>query len=324
MSNLFLYANGRVAALDKDILPVRMWQMLISAGDLEEVHRLLAGAWYGSFLNQQDFEACFELAAQATEQELVELSEEPALVRGILHRRDARNARFVWKAALTGSGPPFDLTLERPGLIAVELLEAAVEDAEARRNLPPIFAEGLEGLLAMEEHSVRAVDTAMDHLAARVELDELPGMGPIFASFLAARFDYLNFVTAGRATHAGTSPEELEGMLVDGGSRKVQEIVLAVREGGLPSLVAETGEFEKLGPVMKNALADRSFLEFEREGERILMDMIELGSFAVFGPAPLAAFVMKREMEIAHLRILIAAKAAGMDRARLLRRLPRG
>jgi vacuolar-type H+-ATPase subunit C/Vma6 len=155
-------------------------------------------------------------------------------------------------------------------------------------------------------------------------MEELPGMDSGFSEFLKARFDYLNFLTAGRAAHAGIEMDELEGMLLQGGSRSPQEIVQSIREARLPGLVAETKEFEKLGSVMKSALSDRSFLEFEREGERILMGMMELGSFAVFGPAPLASFVMKREMEVAHLRILIAAKASGMDRARLLKRLPRG
>jgi vacuolar-type H+-ATPase subunit C/Vma6 len=324
MATLFLYANGRVAALDKDILPVRMWQMLIAAKDAEEVHRLLAGTWYGAFLSQGDFEVCFELATQATEQELVDLSEEPGLVRGILHRRDARNARYIWKAALAGARPPFDLSLERPGLVPLDLLSAAIADPEARLLLPPLFQQVLTGILALDEPTVRAIDTAMDHLAARVELEELPGMGPGFAEFLKARFDYLNFLTAGRASLAGIAPGVLSRMLLQGASREPDEIIQALSEGRLPALLAETCQFEKLGPVLKTALSDRSFLEFEREGERALMGMIELGSFAIFGPAPLASFVLKREMEISHLRILLAAKASGMDRARLLKRLPRG
>jgi vacuolar-type H+-ATPase subunit C/Vma6 len=324
MANLFLYANGRVAALDKDILPVRIWQMLLSARDLEEAHRLLAGTWYGAFLAHGDLETCFELAIQATEQELVDLSEEPGLIRGILHRRDVRNARYVWKAALCGSRPPFDLGLERAGLVPVEILSAAPADPEVAGQLPPLFEQALAGILSIENPTVREVDTAMDHLAARVELEELPGMGPVFADLLKARFDFLNFLTAGRASLAAIPASSITGMLMQGGSRQPDEIVAALQEGRLPSLLSETPQFEKLGPVLKNALSERSFLEFEREGERILMSMIELGSFAVFGPAPLASFVLKRELEISHLRILLAAKASGMDRNRLLKRLPRG
>lgn len=324
MGNLFLYANGRVAALDKDILPVRMWQMLLSARDAEEAHRLLAGTWYGSFMAQGDYETCFELAMQATEQELTELSEEPGLVRGILHRRDVRNARSVWKAALCGSRPQFDLGLERIGLVPLDLISAAPTDPEAAGQLPPLFRQTLAEILSIGSPSVRDVDTALDHLAARVELEELPGMGPGFADLLRARFDFLNFLTAGRASLAGIPVSSLSGMILPGGSNPPDEIVAAFQDGRLPALVSETPQFEKLGPLMKSALADRSFLEFEREGERILMNMTELGSFAVFGPAPLAAFVLKREMEISHLRILLAAKASGMDRNRLLKRLPRG
>jgi vacuolar-type H+-ATPase subunit C/Vma6 len=54
------------------------------------------------------------------------------------------------------------------------------------------------------------------------------------------------------------------------------------------------------------------------------LEMLDRASFAAFGPESLAAFVIKREMEIRHLRILIAGKTAGMDRRRLSRRIPRG
>jgi len=54
------------------------------------------------------------------------------------------------------------------------------------------------------------------------------------------------------------------------------------------------------------------------------LEMLDRTSYAAFGPESLAAFVVKRELEIKHLRILIAGKTAGMDRRRLLRRIPRG
>ncbi|HRY61767.1 MAG TPA: V-type ATPase subunit, partial [Candidatus Fermentibacter sp.] len=101
-------------------------------------------------------------------------------------------------------------------------------------------------------------------------------------------------------------------------------LAAAALEGTLPDLVSETGNLERLGPLVREAVSSRSFLELERESDRILMDMLDAGSFELFGPAPLAAFLLKREMEISHLRILLSAKSAGIDRARLQRRLPRG
>ena len=74
----------------------------------------------------------------------------------------------------------------------------------------------------------------------------------------------------------------------------------------------------------EHALDKGTFLGFERECDRRLLDLLQKGAFPVFGPSPLAAFVIRREMEIAHLRLLLAAKSAGVGQERLRKRLPRG
>lgn len=323
MKPMFLFANGRVSALERDFLPTRMWQMLISSRDVEEAGRLLADTWFGRFLSAGDFDSCFELAMQATEQELSELSEDPALVRGLLHRRDVRNARYVWKAHFTGE--PVPSAVERQGLIPVDALRKAAEgDEEALELLPVLFREALASLAGMENPSARDLDNAMDRLAAAVELEELPSMGQGFGRFLHARIDILNFMTAGRSRISGMDRSRIEDLMLDGGSRSPAEIAQAAVSGTLHQLIADTTELETLGAVLREALVEKSFLEYSREAERILITMLDTGAFAVFGPSPLAAFVIKKELEISHLRILLAAKAAGMDRARLLKRLPRG
>ncbi len=322
MKSLFLFANGRVSALEKDLLPPRMWQMLLSARDVEEAGRLLADTWYGRFLQGGNFENCFEQAAQAIEQELMELSEDPALVRGILHRRDVRNARYIWKAAL--SGHPSPVETERPGLIPLDVLRSALTDSEPAPELPALMSRSLEEIRSLQELSPAAIDSVMDRLAAAMEMEELPGMYPGFASFLAARMDILNFGIAARCRLAGMDRTASEQLLLEGGTRKPAEIAQAASSGALPALISDTVELESLGSVLRDAIAEKSFLEYSRESERILLGMLDTGAFAVFGPAPLAAFVIKKEYEISHLRILLAAKAARLERSRLLRRLPRG
>lgn len=323
MRSLFLFANGRVAALERDFIQQRSWQMLLAARDLEETERLLADTWYGRFLSRGDIESCFDQAMQATEQELVELSEDPALVRGLLHRRDARNARYLWKASLLGGTT--EPELERPGLIPVEVLAAAAAaDPGEEQDLPPLFAKALSEAREAARSGVAAVDMVMDRLAAAVELEDLPGMDPGFEAYARTRMDILNFQAAGRCRLAGMDLPAIEAMLLPGGSREPGELAKAAVAGQLPQAAAETPGMEHLAGVLREALAGGSFLEYQREAERTLMEMLDIGSFAVFGPAPLAAFLLKREMEIAHLRILFASRAAGMDRSRLHRRLPRG
>lgn len=325
MRNLYLFPNGRVSALEKDLLGARTWQMLLSAADSAEAGRLLADTWYGRFpgLSHGSFESVFDAAQTATEQELVELAEDPGLIRGILHRRDARNARYIWKAALCGPAGAVP-GLERPGMFEHSLLEAALSDEGARAQLPGAMAAAAERLSTMPSPSPIVIDSMLDSMAVELELEELPGMEPGFRRFLEALVDMRNLMICLRLIASGRKAEVAPGALFAGGSASREALAAATLEGTLPELVSEIRNLERLGPLVRDALASRSFLELERESDRILMEMLDAGSFELFGPAPLAAFLLKREMEISHLRILLSAKSAGIDRARLQRRLPRG
>ena len=90
---------------------------------------------------------------------------------------------------------------------------------------------------------------------------------------------------------------------------------------GLPR---ENPGFGENGNVILGGLETGFFSGFERECDRMLLELLEKGAFPVFGPSPLAAFVIRREMEISHLRLLLAAKSAGVKEDRLKTRLPRG
>ena len=62
MKKDFIYANGRISGEDMTILSTRMWQMLVSARDLEEALRLLTDTWYGGFMQGHELGNCFEQA----------------------------------------------------------------------------------------------------------------------------------------------------------------------------------------------------------------------------------------------------------------------
>lgn len=323
MGDSFIYANGRISGEETTLLDQRMWQMLMSSVDIEEATRLLGDTWYGGFMQYHSMEDCLNKAMETTEDELLELSEDKRLVRGILHRRDVRNARYIWKKLLSGEGSEEEIEVERPGLIDTEILKKSVNSDEARDELPPLFSRTLEELLENTEAGEAEVDRKMDHLAAAVESDELIDINPGFRTFVMTNLEQKNFLTAGRCIIDDVPRQILRKMLLPGGYHTEDEIEEAYQRNTLPLLLAETPGFEQIGAAFEEALGDSSFFGFERECDRRLLELLEKGAFPVFGPSPLAAFVIRREMEINHLRLLLAAKSAGVSEDRLLKRLPR-
>lgn len=327
-----VYANGRIRALEETFISPRMWQMLISARDREELLKLLSDTWYGDHLSdhEHDLDSALESAQRETEDELSELSESPALVEGLLHRRDVRNARYVWKQALLGEEPGAEDTgrsLEREGLIPVSVLETALTEPDALEELPGPFGRTLEKLLAEAGKglTVLQADQSMDRLAAEVEMRELPLFGESLETFVRTRIELVNFQTAGRCRPSGMPRSELEEMLVDGGYHTRSEIGEAYQTGSLPELLNETGAAAEAARMLADALDGGSFLPFERESERMLLESLQnTAMYTVFGPEPLAAMVLRRELETRHLRLLMAGKSAGVAQERILQRIPRG
>jgi len=324
MADSFIYANGRISGLGVTLLDDRMWQMLILSEDEADLLRFLGDTWYGKFMQQHSLEDCFEQAMTSTEDELIELSEDPRLVRGLLHRRDVRNARYIWKHALMAEGSGGTIDQERPGLLPAGMLSRAVQDGQAREELPPAFVSALEEILSLDRPTETLVDSIMDRLAATVENRELPAIAPCFKSFIMDKVEQRNFLTAGRSRLAGLSRQETEGMFLEGGHHSPEEVADAYQRGTLQESLAETAGFDVMAAALGDALGGRGFQIYSRECERHLLDLLEQFAVPTFGPSPLASFVMRREMEISHLRLIAAAKIAGVPAARLQDRLPRG
>ncbi len=322
MANDFIYANGRISAEEINLLDHRMWQMLISSADEDEVLRLLGDTWYGTFMQYHSMEECFIRAMEVTEEELVQLSEDPRLVRGILHRRDVRNARYIWKQAIFQNET--EVQVERPGLLEIETLKMSVTSNESMEELPGIFKQALQDVLEAAESGTAGFDRRMDRLAAEVELEELSRIDSEFLNFVRTRIEQKNFLTAGRCAIDSVPRQDLGDMLLPGGFHSPEEIVDAYQRNDLSRLMAETQGFEEMSAEFDRALEEGSFLKFERESDRRLLELLQKGAFPVFGPSPLASFVIMREMEISHLRLLLAAKSAGVSQDILKSRIPRG
>jgi V/A-type H+/Na+-transporting ATPase subunit C len=324
MTDSFLYANGRISGLGHTLLDDRMWQMLILSDDEADLLRFLGDTWYGRFMQQHSLEDCFDQAMASTEDELMELSEDPGLVKGILHRRDVRNARYLWKDAVMAEGASGAVDLERPGLLPAVMLSKAVLDRQTREELPRFFGLALEEILLLERPTEASIDSIMDRLAASVENSELPAIDPRFGRFIRDRMEQRNFLTAGRSRLAGLSRQETAGLFLEGGHHAPEEVADAYQRGTLPESLAETAGFDVMAAALGEALGGKGFQTYSRECERHLLGLLDQDTFLLFGPSPLAAFVIRREMEIAHLRLIAAAKAAGVPAARLQDRLPRG
>jgi vacuolar-type H+-ATPase subunit C/Vma6 len=319
----YAYASGRVSALLSSLLTERIWGQLISAADRDEVHRILGDSWYGSLLQGEiDLEKVLRRSVAKAEEELSELSSDVFLVSGILGRRDVRNARYIWKNLAAGGDGNVDV--EPPGAIPVDVIRNSWTDGNVADSLPVQFREALLEVKSLVSPQAAKLDAILDQLAAQVESDNLGQLGEPLKSLPTVRIELRNFLTAARSQSEDLVQAALSEILLDGGYHCPSDIAEAARMNKLSELLAEKAGFEEAASALAEGLVSGSFMAYQRESDLITMELLEKAAENIFSPGPLAAYVLRREMEVAHLKIVAAGKAAGIDSRRLCTRVPRG
>ena len=319
----YAYASGRVSGLEDSLVSRRVWHQLLAAEDRADVLRILGETWYASLLQGDgSLEKAFRTAVAKAEDELRDLSRSEAFTRGILQRRDVRNARYVWKNLSAGGAG--EVETEPAGTIPVEDLIRSWGDSSEAEGLPESFRHCLERIHEMSRPSAAELDGELDRLAAHVESRNLGGMEEPLGSLPGVKIELRNFLTAARSRDEGISPSVLEGMILEGGFHSPADVSEAFRSRKLPEVLAETAGFQEASKALEEGIEGGSFLGYQRESDILIMDILERASSNMFSPGPLAAYVLHRELEVSHLKLITAGKSAGMDSRRLRARIPRG
>ncbi len=319
----YAYASGRVSGLEESLLTERVWSQLLAAEDRDEVLRILGDSWYGTLLQAENgLDGALRNAVCRAEEELAELSNDEVFTRGILLRRDVRNARYIWKNLAAGGDG--DVEVEPAGMIAVEDIKKVWSDSNIADILPVQFRDSLEEIQALHSPSAAKLDSVLDRLAAMVEADNLGKLEEPVGSLPAVKIELRNFLTAARSRGEELTPAAVEEIMLDGGYHTPSDIAEAARVNRLAALLGEIAGFEEAAAALDQGLESGSFLAFQRESDRMTMDILERASGKMFSPGPLAAYVLRRELEASHLKIIAAGKAAGIGSRRISARVPRG
>ncbi len=319
----YIYASGRISGLEGSLLSRRFWHQLISAEDRAEVLRILGETWYGPLLQGEGgLEKAFRTAVSKAEDELLELSPDEGFTTGILQRRDVRNARYIWKNLASGNDGAVET--ESPGTISTDRLVRAWGDAVEADGLPPLFRRCLEELQQLNKPQAAQLDAILDRLAAGVENKHLGQMGDPLGSLPSVKIELSNFLTAARNRNDQLSASALEEILLEGGYHSPGEVAEAARTRKLSSLLGERNGLEAAASALDEGMESGSFLAYQRETDLVTMEILERASTKMFDPGPLVAYVLRRELEVSHLKLITAGKTAGIDPRRLKARVPRG
>jgi V/A-type H+-transporting ATPase subunit C len=306
------FAIGRVRALEPALMDRPRYERFVRARNGEEFTAALAETAYARFLESgtADVMRAFGSAAEENAAFLSAYALDDWLLRLFSLPGAFRRLKTHLKEALSQGqndvSVPNEFEATGQKLIVGRMVAETVEVFAKNRN-------------------PAAVDMAIDRLMQEVEL-QVASHSEFMIGYLGLHADTENLRTLVRrkAKEGGEKApaEEMEAAFLKGGTLTLACLLAALPQpwpavlellAKAPPFGAGSEAFHDYLEQGRVAVTDRrSFTRMERHGREVELRYLRQTRYATFGHEPLVAFFLLRENELRNLRLLYAAKLAGL------------
>lgn len=306
------FAVGRIRALEPALMDRAKYERLVRARGGEEFVAVLAETPYGRFLEggSADVSQAFDKAAE----ESAAFLSQHALDEWLMHLFQVPAAVRRLKASLKDA--------LSQGMSDVAIPDE-LRDTESLARVGSVVAGITEAFV--RSHDPAAVDPAVDRLAQELQL-RIAGPSEFMTGYLGLHADVENLRTLVRLKAQPGAEEdryrEMEAAFLCGGTLALNTMVATLSEAWPAALEllskapphgAGNEAFREYLEHGHGAVTDKhSFIRMERLGREVELRYLRQTRFATFGHEPLVAFFLLRENELRNLRLLYAAKLAGL------------
>lgn len=319
----YAYAVGRVRGLERRLLARADFARLLDAPTLDAAVSLLADTAYGPRLSLAPWREALRAEERAAQDALDELDGEGTLAALFRSRHDFHNLKVFLKAKRAGAVA--EPALSDAGRVPRAAFERAFgEDAE---RLPEPLESARSRAEAAYERAATpvALDAAVDQVQARAFVDAFRSRGvPFLTAWLAIRSDAVNLQAAVRLKWAGEDPRILREYVLPGGTI-APERLREIEEEPIESVAARLAA-TPYGRVLDEGIAalraGGGFARLASRFEALEAEHLARARWEPFGPEPVVAYVLLKEIEIRALRMVLIGKANGIEAERLRETLP--
>lgn len=314
----YLYATARFRALEAGLVGKDRIEQLADAANaaeiyarLEEFGVALVRDESGEVLAEQTLLGVLKAALD----NVYESAPAPELYDFLRHPYDCNNIKVAIKCYLRGlstDGMLFEL-----GTASAE--QVAKMPAEGDFSaLPAAMAEAAPSAIAAYQKTAnpRVIDLILDKACFADMLACVKrGGDPLHLQLICTRIDLVNAMICLRLVRMGGGEQArmlLEEAVLSGGTLDVQAL-LAAFDGGesaLYELLNHSG-YEKLVQSIKEG--NGSLASAERAADDYLMGLVRTVRYTPFGASVLSAYFYAQEFAVKNVRIILAAKSAGLD-----------
>lgn len=283
-------------------------EQLISAGNVEDVFRLLADkGWGGPDVPPNDPEALLAAETEKTWNLIGELTGELDAFNVFRYANDFHNLKAAIKLVYSANDEKdTSRYFIDSGTVEIEKIKKAAEDHDFSRLPADMAQAGAQAYEALAHTgSGQACDMVIDR-AALIAIDKAgkKADSDVLRRYAELTVDSANIKAAVRAAVMNRPLDFIERAVAPAGTLDTKALITAAASGldSIYQYLENTAYFGAIDEI-KTSLA-----AFERWCDNQMMEMIRPQRNNYFTIEPLAAFILARENEISMVRLILSAK----------------
>ncbi|MCR4404865.1 MAG: V-type ATPase subunit [Candidatus Acetothermia bacterium] len=318
----YAFATGSIRVLETRLLTGAQLARLAEAADPAEAWRLLAeaGLAMAAETGWQEYEAALAQELERLYQYARSVSPKPEVVAWLKKRYDFHNLKVFLKAHFLEEDPRE--AVFGVGEVPAELIAQAVKTA-VWSALPEELARAGEAAVAEYERTKAA--QAFDFVVDREMFAHLreTARQPFLRGLVELWCDLANLKSALRAKGLGKDRAFLARALVPPGSiphdRLLELLEFPLEEW--PESLKYTPYARLIAAVRAEAGRPVDLGQLDRLSDNFVLARLRATRFSLYGPEPLVAYILAKEMELKAVRIIMVGKINGLPPEELKERL---
>ncbi len=318
----YLYASGRIKAMEKSFLDRRMLLRLCESGSVADGVKLLCEQGYlPQDTDPTALHEAFSNVSVSCYEQASGLFPDGKILDYFRVKYDYHNVKAILKGI--ASGEDYDPLLSRCGRVAPSVLVSAIIE-EKYFSLPNRLAHAVFEAKAalLRSGDPQIVDGYLDK-------EQYADMGALaketgvkyLCDYFALQVDMQNLRAAVRLARMGADYTELKKYFIKGGSVSINRLLTELT----PDVVTHnfTGEyFTKVASAACSALKrEQGLAELDRAVDDALTSFIKRGKLVAFGVEVPVSYVAAKENELVVLRTIFAGLKARQSSERLAEKL---
>jgi len=319
----FLYASGRIRAIEKYLLTADTFRKMAEAATPEEAFKAAADSGICSGYGPEEYEEAISASLKNAYALAEELLKEKELVGLFRLRYDAHNLKVLVKSRFAGKDAAYLLSglgSVPPEKLAERYAAGTIEGISPR--LKRAAEEAAESLAKTQDP--RMADILIDRGAYEALAD---GAGQYDNRYLRAVVDVKSDVTNIRALVRIKRMGSVAGLMreaaVKGGTFRAEELAAAVEKDWeeIFMLIRKSPYAKALEPAFEGLKKGEELTGFEKLCDGAEMAVLREARYIPFGAELVLAWLLAKENEAQCLRIVLSGKKSGLAPETTIRRL---